>query len=101
MRDAVRQLLGDSAPSDPGLLETLALQIRGHIKLLIPEVQKVTERLSEDDTPRYCALACLGEARRKLGLKAAPERSSPLAHTRRLARVLAALCDHYENLSVS
>lgn len=99
MREAVRQLLGESAPPDAGLLDTLTLQIRGHIQLLIPEVEKATECLPEDDIPRYCALACLGEARRKLGLKAAPGLSSELAHARRLARVLNALCDHHESLT--
>lgn len=101
MRDAVRQLLGESAPPDADRLDTLTLQVRGHIQLLIPEVEKVTERLPEDDIPRYCALACLGEARRKLSLKAAPGLASELAHTRRLARVLNALCDHYESLATA
>ncbi|MFG3586638.1 DUF6415 family natural product biosynthesis protein [Streptomyces sp. NPDC047990] len=99
MRAAVRQLLGESAPPGPEFLETLVLQIRGHIQLLIPEVQHVADRLPKNDIPRYCALACLGEARRKLSLPAGGSLSRDLAHARRLARVLNALCDHHENLA--
>jgi hypothetical protein len=100
MRDVVSQLLGESAPPDPDVLKTLTLQLRGHLQLLIPEVESIADRMPEDDIPRYCALACLGEARRKLSLDVAPGLSSELAHARRLARVLNALCDHHEGLGV-
>ncbi|MGV9705282.1 DUF6415 family natural product biosynthesis protein [Streptomyces sp. NPDC003483] len=99
MRDAVRRLLGESAPPAPEHLATLTLRIRGHIQLLMPEVQRVADGLPEDDVPRYCALACLGEARRRLSLQAGGSLSRDLAHARRLARVLNALCDHHENLA--
>lgn len=98
MREVVRRLLGPSAPPAPDILEILTLQTVGHIELLIPEVQQLADRMPEDDIPRYCALACLGEARRKVCRDAAPGFSGALAHARRLARVLAALCDHFESL---
>lgn len=101
MRAAVLRLFTESAPPPPRVLETLTLQVRGHIELLIPEVQGIADRLPKDDIPRYCALACLGEARRKLTLEARPGPAGALANARRLARVLAALCDHYENLSAT
>lgn len=99
MRSVVRRLLAEDAPP-PGLdeLETLTLQLRGHIALLIPEVEAAAGRLPKDDVPRYCALACIGEARGKLSQQARPGVDGGAAYARRLARVLNALCDHHENL---
>lgn len=100
MRSAVRRLLAaDAQPPSFAKLETLTLQLRGHIALLIPEVEAAADRLPKDDVPRYCALACVGEARGKLSQQARPGAGGGAAHVRRLARVLNALCDHYETLS--
>lgn len=100
MRDAVRRLLAENAePPMPDELETLTLQLRGHIMVLIPKVEIASGRLPKDDVPRACALACIGEARMRLGTE--PGRSLPagIAHAQRLARSVNALCDHYEILS--
>ncbi|PZH20148.1 hypothetical protein C1I97_01600 [Streptomyces sp. NTH33] len=100
MRATVRRLLADDAePPSPEELDTLTLQLRGHIMLMIPVVEKATGRLPKDDAPRACALACIGEARMRLNLE--PGRTLPagIAHAQRLARSVAALADHYENLS--
>jgi hypothetical protein len=78
--------------------ETLLALMRGQIELLIPELQACTERLPTDDIPRYCALACIGEARGKLSITPKPGVDRAVAYGRRLARVLNALCDHHENL---
>jgi len=100
MRSGVRRFLGEDAlPPSAHELETLTLQLRGHMQLLIPEVEQFIARLPEDDVPRYCALACVGEARRKLDIAPRPGLSAGIAHARRLARSLNALCDHYENFS--
>lgn len=104
MRDAVNRLLDPDAvpealPPGPGELETLTIQLRGHLDLLMPEVEQTAQRLPKDDIPRYCALACLGEARGKLRAEPSPTPHGPLVYARRLARVLNALCDHYEQLS--
>jgi hypothetical protein len=102
MRSVVRRLLAEDAqPPSLDEVETLTLQLRGHIALLIPEVEATAGRLPKDDVPRYCALACVGEARRKLSQQARPETGGSAAHARRLARVLNALVDHHENLSAS
>ncbi|MFF4519438.1 DUF6415 family natural product biosynthesis protein [Streptomyces mirabilis] len=102
MRSAVRRLLAEDAQL-PGSdeMETLTLQLRVHIALLMPEVEATAGRLPKDDVPRYCALACVGEARGKLSQQARPGLDGSAAHARRLARVLNALCDHHENLSAS
>ncbi|MEV8036736.1 DUF6415 family natural product biosynthesis protein [Streptomyces sp. NPDC086182] len=98
MRATVRRLLSESAPPDIDELELLTELLRGHIGVLIPDVQAVAARMPKDDIPRYCALACIGEAHRKLTIEPGPGLSNRLAHARLLARVVNALVDHHENL---
>lgn len=100
MRESARMLLTEGAEL-PVLdkLETLILALRGHIQLLIPEVAQVAAREPKDSIPRYCALACIGEAHNKLRLG---DGGTPLIRTsvaQKLARVVNALCDHHENLN--
>ncbi|WP_406168850.1 DUF6415 family natural product biosynthesis protein [Streptomyces sp. NBC_00996] len=99
MRDAARRLLAEDAelPSFDEL-QTLTLRLRGHMMLLIPEVEKAAGRQPKDDVPRYCALACIGEARMRLGLEAGHGLPAGIAHAKRLSRAVNALCDHYQNL---
>ncbi|MFJ1650122.1 DUF6415 family natural product biosynthesis protein [Streptomyces sp. NPDC088337] len=99
MRATVHRLLAEDAePPSPDELDTLTLLLRGHTMVLIPEVEKATSRLPKDDVPRACAMACIGEARMRLGLE--PGRGLPagIAHAQRLARSVNALADHLENL---
>lgn len=99
MRATARRLLTDDAePPAPEELETLTRTLRGHMMLAVPEIETAAHRLPEGDVPRACALACVGEARMRLGFE--PGRSLPagIAHAQRLARSVNALCDHYENL---
>jgi hypothetical protein len=99
MRETPRRLLAEDAelPTADELL-TLTLTLRGHMMLLIPEVEDATRPLPEDDIPRACALACVGEARMRLNLE--PGRTLPagIAHAQRLARSVNALVDHVVNL---
>ncbi|MEU9338543.1 DUF6415 family natural product biosynthesis protein [Streptomyces sp. NPDC048290] len=100
MRAAVRHLLGKDSPlPDEGELETLVLQLRGHLMLTIPEIEHLTARLPADDVPRACASAGVREARRRLSLDPPGAYPVRLAHAQRLARAVHALCDHYENLT--
>ncbi|MEU0383741.1 DUF6415 family natural product biosynthesis protein [Streptomyces chartreusis] len=106
MRETAHQMLGpDSAPEAvPPVgeeLVTLTAALRGHIELLAPEVGHAAALLSENSPTRYAALACVEEARGRLR---APEPGvavlvGKVSYARRLARVLAALCDHYEIVS--
>lgn len=103
MRETANLLLGpddgpQALPPAPKELDTLTSMLRCHLELLIPEVKKKAGRLPKDSIPRYCAIACVGEARRKLAAGPSPRYGGDVGHARRrLARVLRALCDHYEN----
>jgi hypothetical protein len=100
MRAATRRLLAEDAelPSE-GELETLTLQLRGHLMLAIPVVEEPACRFPEDDVPRACAHAAVMEAHVRLGVKPGWTLPSQIAYAQRLARSVNALCDHYENLS--
>ncbi|WP_200309447.1 DUF6415 family natural product biosynthesis protein [Streptomyces adelaidensis] len=84
MRAAARRLLAEDAESPaPDELEILTLQLRGHIMVALPEVEAAAGRLPEGDVPRACALACVGEARMRLGLDPGPH--TPRRHRARPA----------------
>lgn len=100
MRDTIGRLLrADAQAPVDAELEMLTGLLRGHTELLIPEVRAAAERLPENDVPRYCALFSIGEARKRLTARPTPAPGGDIAYARRLARVLNALCDHYETLT--
>ncbi|WP_426568067.1 DUF6415 family natural product biosynthesis protein [Streptomyces canus] len=104
MRESVNLLLGpDGAPvAQPPSgeeLETLTETLRGHLALLIPEVEQVLRRLAKDSIARHCTLACLGDARLRLRAEPTPRYGGAIGYARRLARALNALCEHHEQLS--
>lgn len=99
MRGSARRLLAEDAELPTAdELKTLTLALRGHMMLLIPDVEDAAQALPEDDIPRACALACVGEARMRLGLEPGATLPGGIAHAQRLARSVNALCDHVENL---
>jgi hypothetical protein len=99
MRASARRLLADDAePPSLEELETLTLILRGHLMLAIPEVEAAAGRLPKDDASRHCALACIGEARMRLGLEPGPTLPAGIAHAQCLARSVNALADHYEKI---
>ncbi|MEW2275777.1 hypothetical protein GTY41_06170 [Streptomyces sp. SID685] len=101
MRKTVARALGSEGetgapPPAPKNLDILIGQLRGHLELLIPEVEQMLARLPKDGTARYCAGACVGEARGKLQARPAPRADGEVEYARRLARILRALLDHFE-----
>ncbi|MCT9107937.1 DUF6415 family natural product biosynthesis protein [Streptomyces mirabilis] len=103
MREAASRLLDPDAvpealPPVGEELAALTLQIKGHLELIAPEVRQAATKLPKDSIPRYCALGCVGEARDRLRALPSPAPGGDVAYARRLARVLNALCDHFENL---
>ncbi|MCD7440219.1 hypothetical protein K4B79_18570 [Streptomyces lincolnensis] len=104
MRGVIDRLLDPDAvpetlPPAPGELETLTAQIRGHLALLLPEVEEAAGKLPRQSIPRFCALACVGEARERLRADPTPRYGGIPGHARRLARTLNAVCDHWEALT--
>ncbi|MFD4258159.1 DUF6415 family natural product biosynthesis protein [Streptomyces sp. NPDC058534] len=102
MRKTVRAVLlpdgGSPAELEAEDAATAAIKdLRGHLERLIPVVEDAAGE--PDSIARYCTLACVGEARRKLQAEPLPRPGGPLAYARRLARVLTALCDHHESMS--
>lgn len=103
MRRTVERLLcpdgGPDVLPPAAEVDTLDLTVRGQLALLIPEVEKAAGRRRKD-VQTYCALACVGEARRKLGVTPGSALQARVEHARKLGRVLLSLCDHYERLGL-
>ncbi len=100
MRMSVAQVLPpDVTPTDRDTLETLTSMLRGHMQLLVPEIEQAAAGLPDDDVPRYCALLCIREACGKLSALPGLLPYDAVAYARKLGRSLLALCDHYEALT--
>ncbi|CAM5534399.1 DUF6415 family natural product biosynthesis protein [Streptomyces canus] len=92
-------LAAGASPPAPCELETLTLQLRGHVALMLPEVRQTAEQLPRESIPRYCALISVVEARERMRAEPTRRYGGPAGHARRLARTLNALCDHWEALA--
>lgn len=104
MRDTVNRLLDPDAvaqalPPTGAELETLTETLRGHLALIAPEVEHAAGQLKPGSVPRSSLLGCVWEARSRLEAGPSSRTGGPIGHARRLARVLNALCDHYETLT--
>ncbi|MET8571931.1 DUF6415 family natural product biosynthesis protein [Streptomyces sp. NPDC004783] len=93
-RDATAALLPEN--TDVGVLTET---VRGHLAALIPELELAAAKLREESAARYCVLACISEAHGKLSAQPSPRYGGAISYARRLARVLNALCAHYEKLA--
>ncbi|OIJ64338.1 DUF6415 family natural product biosynthesis protein [Streptomyces mangrovisoli] len=102
MRDSVTRALVDMpalpAP-DAEALDTLAATLRGHVVVLVPEVEALAAQRPEGDVPGRVALACVEEARRKLRVRDGHTVQARLTTVQKLGRVVKALCDHFETLT--
>ncbi|MDX3507492.1 DUF6415 family natural product biosynthesis protein [Streptomyces caniscabiei] len=99
MREGVDQLLAEGAevPGDEDL-ETLWLRLRGHVVLLIPEVERQARRLPELDRARRSALACVAMSRLELRVGRGDTHLVRVSVAQRLARLVRTLCGHAELL---
>ncbi|MGR4850428.1 DUF6415 family natural product biosynthesis protein [Streptomyces sp. LARHCF252] len=93
---ADRLLAEDAEMPSPDVLETLTLQLRGHLMLAVREMETAVTTQPEDSVARACALFCVGEARLRMSVQPGRSPSARTAHTQRLARSIRVLCDHYE-----
>ena len=78
-------------------LNNLTLLYRGHLMLLIPEVEKAGLGLPEGETVGRGVRAGVAEARSRLDLEAGPTLPARVAHAQRLARSVICLLGHLEN----
>lgn len=79
---AARLLDATDERPDPDELPTLTLQLRGHMMLLLPEVEDRARVRAEDDAVRIRALAGVEEARRRLApLPRHPSLTGKIART--------------------
>lgn len=99
MRQSIAQLLPEESATEPDSddLEVLLLLLRGHIQLMILDVERLADRASESMTAFFARIE-VGVARHKLAARPSAHPESPLWLARRLARSLASLCDSYEFL---
>ncbi|MFK0154630.1 DUF6415 family natural product biosynthesis protein [Streptomyces sp. NPDC090493] len=95
---AHRFLAPDARPIPTDQLPTLAGALRGQIQELIPTIEAMTRGFPDGDIPSACALACCREAGMRLGLQPGYNSPGPMSVAVKLARSVAALCDHFENL---
>ncbi|GHE38079.1 DUF6415 family natural product biosynthesis protein [Streptomyces capitiformicae] len=99
MRATTERLLSEDAESPTTEeLDGLALLYRGHLALLIPEIERAVCRLPNESRLKARALGGVSEARSRLGIKPcrAPARKAIL--TERLARSVMCLLGHLEEL---
>lgn len=76
----------------------LTATIRGHLALLVPEVEAAAKQLPEESVPRHLALGYVWEARSRMAAEPSTRTGGAVAQARRMARVLVGLCDQYEAL---
>lgn len=99
MRTSVRRALTEApAWDDMEALALLAQVLRGHMGELIPAVEAAAGKQPKDSIPRHCALACIGEANRKLRIGNGDQLAVRIALVEKLGRSVNALCDHLETL---
>ncbi|AXE85574.1 DUF6415 family natural product biosynthesis protein [Streptomyces sp. Go-475] len=105
MRETTQIVLGGDSGPHPLLRDdevaTLTEALLGHLELLLPQAEQAAARLPRNSVTRSGAMHCVAEARGKLR---APELgfaalAGSVTYARRLARVLVALCEHYEIVS--
>jgi hypothetical protein len=94
MRATAARALHDAPAADD--LDTLASMLRGHMHILIPEVDQLASH--RRDTAAISARACVGEARGKLNLGNGDIEAVRVSVVQKLARSVDALCRHYDAL---
>lgn len=99
MRATTERLLSEDAESPTAEeLDGLALLYRGHLALLIPEIERAVCRLPDDSRLKARALGGVSEARSHLGIKPCRAPARQVIRTERLARSVICLLGHLEEL---
>ncbi|WP_212912970.1 DUF6415 family natural product biosynthesis protein [Streptomyces sp. TS71-3] len=80
-------------------LDDWLLLLRGHLTLLVPEVEGMARALPEEHASRVAALTAVANTRVRLAASPGPGLVSATRHARELAEYLDALCDHHTVLT--
>ncbi|WP_412180619.1 DUF6415 family natural product biosynthesis protein [Streptomyces sp. ADMS] len=104
MRATARRVLGpddrpDSLPPAPAELDTLTATLRGHMELLIPEVEKAAGKLDRESIPATARSPAWAKPAASSVPDQAPGPAAGSCYARRFSRSLNALCEHYGNVS--
>ncbi|MGW6646016.1 DUF6415 family natural product biosynthesis protein [Streptomyces iakyrus] len=68
MRACAERLLAQDVEKFPSVeVEKRTLRLRGHVGLIVREIEPAALALPEDSVPRICALSCVGDARVRWG----------------------------------
>lgn len=97
MREHAKRALNEVFDSAKDL-DQLILALRGHINLMIPEVEAVIIKHPRDYIPAICARACVGEARRRVAMGDGDTITLRVSVSQKLARMVDALMRHYTEL---
>ncbi|MBK3575145.1 hypothetical protein JHN63_15250 [Streptomyces sp. MBT65] len=99
MRVAVAEMVGGDAQLPRWeTVQKFAHLYRGYVIRLIPAVEELIARQPKDDVPSNVARVVIDEARRRKDEIEAVGLVGEVRRVKRLARIVLALCDHYENL---
>jgi hypothetical protein len=103
---AMRESATSTLAQDPVLprhehVQELALRLRQHLVLIIPEVQDRARSLPGSSVMQGTALAAVAEARVRLATGPGCGLVSAVRHAQGLARTLRDLCAHYEALDAA
>jgi len=99
MRETARRLL--SIGEVPPLVEDVAelsAMLRGHVELLVPEIEALLPGFPVGDVPAAIARVGAEEASRRLNAPQGPGTDAAYRQAKKLAMSVFSLCDHYENL---
>lgn len=72
--------------------------LRGHLGVIVPEVEALARLLPDGHTAQASALVAVGHARTRLAADPGAGLVSATGHAKSLARALRTLCDQYEAL---
>lgn len=82
-----------------GEVEVAAITMRGHIELLLADVQELIRSSHPEDREAQVAQIGVGEAQRRLTTPPGHGHDAFRRHARKLAMSVVSLCGHHETLS--
>ena len=97
MQETARRVLLERL--DVGELKVAAITMRGHIELLVADLQELIRNSHPEDREAAIARIGVGEAQRRLTTPPGPGVDAHRRHARKLAMSVVSLCGHYDTLS--